>query len=65
MAEVGLLEWAHKQHDWIRDALRRHAARPGFSLDEEDKAGITARVRHVCGFALDEPRNALRSRPSI
>ncbi|MFH1346285.1 MAG: AAA family ATPase [Pseudomonadota bacterium] len=55
MAEVGLLEWADKQHDWIRDALRRHAARPGFILEEEDKAGIAARVRHVGGFVLDEP----------
>lgn len=54
MAEVGFLEWADKQHDWIRDALRRHAARPGFILEKEDKAEIAARVRHVGGFALGE-----------
>ena len=30
MAEAGLLEWVDKQHDWIRDALRRHAGQPGF-----------------------------------
>ncbi|TIV73695.1 MAG: hypothetical protein E5V93_17805, partial [Mesorhizobium sp.] len=55
MAEVGLLEWADKQPDWIRDALRRHAARPGFNLEQEDKAGVTARVRHVGGFTADLP----------
>ncbi|HEX7884163.1 MAG TPA: AAA family ATPase, partial [Afipia sp.] len=55
MAEAGLLEWADKQHDWIRDALRRHAARPGFLLEEEDKTGIAAQVRHIGGFELDEP----------
>ena len=55
MADVGLLEWAAKQHDWIRDALRRHAAQPGFILDEEDKSAIAARVRQVGGFVLNEP----------
>lgn len=55
MAEIGLLEWADKQHDWTRDALRRHAAQPGFILDEEDKTAIAARVRHVGGFVLDAP----------
>jgi hypothetical protein len=55
MAEVGLLEWADKQHNWTRDALRRHAAQPGFILDEEDKTAIAARVRHVGGFVLDAP----------
>ncbi len=54
MAEVGLLEWADKQHDWIRDALRRHAAQPGFILDEENKSAVAARVRHVGGFGSDE-----------
>lgn len=54
MAEVGLLEWADKQHDWIRDALRRHAAQPGFILDEENKSAVAARVRHVGGFVSDE-----------
>lgn len=55
MAEVGLLEWADKQHDWIRDALRRHAAQPSFILDEENKSAVAARVRHVGGFVSDEP----------
>ncbi|MER9882086.1 AAA family ATPase [Mesorhizobium sp. M0118] len=55
MAEVGLLEWADKQHDWIRDALRRHAARPGFNLEQEDKADVAAQVRHVGGFTVDLP----------
>lgn len=55
MAEAGLLEWADKQPDWIRDALRRHAGQPGFVLDEENKSAVAARVRHMGGFVSDEP----------
>lgn len=55
MADEGLIEWAEKQPDWTRDALRRHAAQPGFHLNDADKAEIASRVRHVGGFTSDKP----------
>lgn len=55
MADEGLIEWADKQPDWATDALRRHAAQPGFRLNDVDKAEIAARVRHVGGFTSDKP----------
>jgi hypothetical protein len=53
MADEGLIEWANKQPDWARDALRRHTAFPGFHLSAEEKTGIRARVRVVGGFAAE------------
>jgi hypothetical protein len=34
---------------------KKHAAQPGFILDEENKTAVAARVRHVGGFVSDEP----------
>lgn len=53
MAEDTLLEWADKQIEWVRDALRRHAASPSSILSDEDKAAIFDRVRHAAGIAID------------
>lgn len=46
----GLLEWADKQADWVRDALRRHAQRAGFSLSDEHKNHIRTGVRLTSGY---------------
>jgi|SRR5665213_1228716 len=51
MADEGLIEWANKQPNWVRDALRRHTVFPGFHLSPEEKAQILGRVRAVGGFA--------------
>jgi hypothetical protein len=48
-----LLEWADKQPDWARDALRRHAASASFDLSEADKSAILQRVRHAVGITSD------------
>ena len=48
-----LLEWADKQPDWARDALRRHAMAEALSLSEGDKAEILQRVRYHSGFTAD------------
>ncbi|ANN61924.1 hypothetical protein A9174_33900 (plasmid) [Mesorhizobium loti NZP2037] len=53
MADMGLLEWAGKQPDWARDALRRHAVRPGFALSEQDKTAIATSVRQAGGYTID------------
>lgn len=58
MADMGLLEWADNQPDWVRDALRRHAVRPGFDLADEDKAAITTLVRKAGGYLLEETCDA-------
>jgi hypothetical protein len=50
----GLLDWADKQSDWVRDALRRHAVRPGFVVEADDTAAIASRIRHKVGFVQDE-----------
>ncbi|MFF0923621.1 AAA family ATPase [Rhizobium leguminosarum] len=49
----GLLEWADKQADWVRDALRRHAQHGGFSLSDEHKKHVRTGVRLVAGYAID------------
>ena len=53
MADTALLEWVDKQPDWARDALRRHAVRPGYVLADEDKAAIASLVRQTGGFVFD------------
>ena len=45
MADETLLNWANRQDDWVRDALRRHAQRPGFTLTDQDKEAIFERVK--------------------
>lgn len=50
MAEKNLFEWAEKQADWRRDALRRHAKSSSFVLDETDKAAIVAHVKKAAGL---------------
>src|SRR5580658_7086458 len=55
MADEGLIDWADKQPDWARDALRRHVMEPGFYLSDADKAEVVALVRHVGGFTSDKP----------
>lgn len=50
----GLLEWAEKQSDWVRDALRRHAIKPGFGLEADDTTAIALRIRHKVGFVQDK-----------
>jgi hypothetical protein len=52
MADDTLLEWADKQVDWVRDALRRHSASPSYILSEGDKAAIFDRVRHAADIAI-------------
>lgn len=47
-----ILEWADKQVDWVRDALRRHAGSPGFELSQADKNAVLERVQHAAGIAL-------------
>lgn len=51
----GLVEWADKQPEWIRDALRRHALQPGFLITEEDKTHIRESLRRATGFPPDGP----------
>ena len=53
MAEQTLLEWAEKQSEWTRDALRRHALCAGSTLSDADKAAIVERVRYSAGFPVD------------
>jgi hypothetical protein len=53
MAAEELLEWANKQPEWVRDALRRHTAFPGFELSADEKAEILARVRVVGRFSAE------------
>lgn len=45
-----LLEWANKQDDWVRDALRRHAASPQFVLGDVDRNAVLDGVRHAAGI---------------
>jgi energy-coupling factor transporter ATP-binding protein EcfA2 len=49
-----LLDWADKQVDWVRDALRRHAVSPSFELSPADKKAVLERVQHAAGIALAE-----------
>ncbi|WP_374275849.1 AAA family ATPase [Brevundimonas sp.] len=49
-----LLEWAGKQHDWAKDALRRHAQSEGHDLDEVDLAAVRARVRFAAGIPHED-----------
>jgi energy-coupling factor transporter ATP-binding protein EcfA2 len=51
MPDDGLIEWANKQPDWVRDALRRHSACAGYQLSDEEKAQIEIAVRIVGGFS--------------
>jgi hypothetical protein len=44
-----LLDWVDKQHDWARDALRRHAQSVGHAINVDDKAAVLARVRQAAG----------------
>ncbi len=53
MAEEILIEWANKQPDWARDALRRHTSPEVLSLSETDKVEIRERVRHYSGLSTE------------
>ncbi len=48
-----MIDWSDKQHDWVRDALRRHAESLNFELSENDKSAILIRVRSVGGFPVE------------
>lgn len=51
-----LLEWADRQPEWVRDALRRHAVSRAFQLSDDDKAAIIERARYAAGVpGLKEP----------
>jgi len=54
MAGVGIMEWADKQADCVRDALRRHATGTAFKLDDSHKSEVSIRVRHLGGFPSDQ-----------
>lgn len=54
MAENRFFEWAGKQADWVRDALRRHVQSSNFDLADEDKSAILARVHQTAGTEQDE-----------
>jgi hypothetical protein len=58
MGNAKLLEWAEKQPEWVQDALRRHAIRPGHSLSDEDKVSVATSVRQAGGFAFDDVSDA-------
>lgn len=56
MADVNpLLDWVDKQHDWARDALRRHAQSAGHAITADDKAAVLARVRQAAGVPQEKP----------
>jgi DNA repair exonuclease SbcCD ATPase subunit len=50
MGDNRLLDWANKQVDWIRDALRRHSQSPNFQLSPEDKPAVVVRVQQAAGL---------------
>lgn len=54
MAHKDLLDWAAKQAEWTRDALRRHALAQNFELDANGKAQVGKRVRRAAGFGDED-----------
>lgn len=55
MTDSALLDWANKQPDWVKDALRRHTEFFGAELSDEAKAAIRERVEHHAGKAFETP----------
>ncbi|MEH2468769.1 energy-coupling factor transporter ATP-binding protein EcfA2 [Nitrobacteraceae bacterium AZCC 2161] len=51
MADATLLDWANKQPNWARDALRRHCEKPGFKLGDVDRDLIASTIRQIHGSA--------------
>lgn len=49
MADETLIDWANRQPDWVRDALRRIAITAGFALRDEDRTAIRERLTHAAG----------------
>jgi energy-coupling factor transporter ATP-binding protein EcfA2 len=47
MAGDSLIEWSDRQAAWVRDALRRIASAPRFTLSEEDQGAVQARVANA------------------
>lgn len=55
MTHPSLIEWADKQVDWSRDALRRHARAQNFELSADEKSEVLRRVRMAAGIVDDAP----------
>jgi hypothetical protein len=54
MAHKDLLDWAAKQAEWTRDALRRHALGPNFDLEASGKAEVLKQVRRAGGIGDED-----------
>ena len=55
MTHSSLMDWANKQVDWTRDALRRHAISQDFELSADEKAEVIRRVRLAAGIPSEGP----------
>jgi hypothetical protein len=54
MTNASLIDWASRQPDWTRDALRRHASAQNFELSADDQSQVLRRVRIAAGAVADE-----------
>lgn len=50
-----LVDWADKQLEWTRDALRRHAQSNNHDINADDREAVIARVRAAAGAPQEVP----------